>query len=88
MFETFIIISPNEQASKQGPQEAPQHTQSKKEKTFQPNTRKEATHLKTTQESHNFHNPWIFLYLKENGNNLKEKDAFAYWTEEEKVISH
>ena len=33
-------------------------------------------------------NHWIFLYLKEKGNNLKEKDEIADMTEEEKVRSH
>ena len=40
MFETFIIISPNEQASKQRPQEAPKHTQIKQEKHFNPTQEK------------------------------------------------
>ena len=40
MFETFIIISPNEQASKQRKQEAPQHNQSKQEKLFNPTQEK------------------------------------------------
>ena len=30
----------------------------------------------------------IFLYLKEKGNNLKEKGEIADWTEKENVISH
>ena len=33
-------------------------------------------------------NHWIFLYLTENGNNLKDKGEIADMTEEEKVISH
>ena len=83
MFETFTIISSNEQASKQGPQEAPQQTQSKKEKHFNPTQEK-----RKPTRSHNSHNPWIFRYLKEKGNNLKEKDEIADMTEEEKVRSH
>ena len=33
-------------------------------------------------------NHWIFLYLTEKGNNLKDKGEIADMTEEEKVISH